>query len=334
MKLMLLLLPLIAVRAQAVNKADAFIYPADPAQEGYILERSSPPLWAKRVPYHELESDPVLGFANRKDSTIRFTMLGADSLIWDVTYTLDAYGRRVTWSDPKVRHERLITFFGCSFVFGTGVDDADTLPEITAHLAPATTRVYNAAIGASGTNQVLALVSRPEFASEYPEKNGLFIYVPIEDHIPRANGLYPSVTWMQNTPAYELADGHWQTKGPIKDVHPWRTQLYLFLGDLFFQNRIFPDVGSSHVEYNCGLIGEIQGVLKSKFPQSRFVVVEHPLGLTPSLMDCVAAKNIPVVRANLQIRSENDIIKGEGHPSAEFNHRWAPVLFKQLQNYL
>src|ERR1700693_3080848 len=54
------------------------------------------------------------------------------SVIYDVKYSIDQHGLRKT---PALESDKDVFFFGCSFTFGDGVNDNDTLPTTFSHLS-------------------------------------------------------------------------------------------------------------------------------------------------------------------------------------------------------
>ncbi|MEK7794954.1 MAG: hypothetical protein AAB353_10505 [Candidatus Hydrogenedentota bacterium] len=64
--------------------------------------------------------------------------------VFDVRYRTDAYGRRITPSPDGA--DRFLVFFGCSFVFGEGIAEDETLPAQTARLLPRVRAYTNKAI--------------------------------------------------------------------------------------------------------------------------------------------------------------------------------------------
>ena len=308
-----------------------FQYPKNPLKEGFILERKSPALWAKRIPEHELQKVPDLGFENLSNKSTRFIALADDYIICDVQYRFDQFGRRITWNDSTKKQNQFLIFSGCSYTFGTGLPDSETLPEILARIHPET-HIYNVAIGASSINQTLALIDRKNFSESFSETKGLFVYIYIEDHIARANGIFPQSTWMGVTPSYKKINGEMILEGSIKESHSWQQKLFEFIGTNFYPGKNFPSVQNRHIHYNCDLIEASKKRFNQKFPNGNFVAVEHPVGRNPELANCLKARGINLIQTPMAI-GDQDLIKGELHPSGHFNRRWAPILWEKLESY-
>jgi hypothetical protein len=102
-------------------------------------------------------SRPVVGWG--PDHAGRFhaekTDLATRAKIYNVDYTIDSNLLRQTQSCEA---GRTIVFFGCSFVFGEGLNDADTLPQAFADSLDRKRRVLNMGLSGYGPQQVLRLL--------------------------------------------------------------------------------------------------------------------------------------------------------------------------------
>ena len=85
------------------------------------------------------QPDALLGYKppsqTQVTSTKRRKWNGA--LMYDVVYSMDAYSRRTTPVADLDRASRgSILYFGCSFTFGEGVNDGETMPADVSRLVP------------------------------------------------------------------------------------------------------------------------------------------------------------------------------------------------------
>jgi len=99
-------------------------------------------------------SHPILGWGPEYPGTFRQTKLAAGTRaeIFDVTYTIDAARTRAVTSSAT---GPTVAFFGDSMTFGTGLNDADTLPQQFADLTNRRFHVVNLAFPAYGPQQML-----------------------------------------------------------------------------------------------------------------------------------------------------------------------------------
>lgn len=127
--------------------------------------------------------DPVLGYSHVPGAIGRHTHVDS----FDVTYTIDADGHRVT---PTPRQPRgRIAVLGGSFTFGFGVEDEQAWPSVLAAAMP-TFKIDNRAAIAWGTTH--ALLSLQQAMSEDPPDAVLYGWIPHH-----ANRNYRRDRWVQ-----------------------------------------------------------------------------------------------------------------------------------------
>jgi hypothetical protein len=73
-------------------------------------------------------ADEVLGYKIAPNTRIHSVAKVGDRLIYEVDYTTDKFSRRVTPWHGSSQADKFALFFGCSFTFGQGVKDDETLP--------------------------------------------------------------------------------------------------------------------------------------------------------------------------------------------------------------
>jgi hypothetical protein len=102
--------------------------------------------------------------------------------IYSVDYTIDSNLLRQTLSCEK---GATVVFFGCSFTFGTGLNDADTLPQAFADSIDRKERVLNFGFGGYGPQQFLSEMQSGIFDSVIGPQPKLFVYVTSASHAER-----------------------------------------------------------------------------------------------------------------------------------------------------
>ena len=106
---------------------------------GRLVQKDREYIWNKDKPFHLAP-----GYAGR--SIVR---LKTGQLVYDVDVKVDDFGRRDTDNpNPQLRTQHRV-MFGCSFVFGEGLEQAHTLPCQVAALAP-DYFVYNYGVQGAG----------------------------------------------------------------------------------------------------------------------------------------------------------------------------------------
>jgi hypothetical protein len=135
-----------------------------------------------------------------------------------VHYTVDERGLRRAPPCDCGEGIPAIVFFGCSFTYGEGVEDEQTLPYRTGVLTGGRYAVYNFAFHGYGPHQMLAELERGVVASriEHPPRYAFYSAVP--DHVRRAAGRARWDTFLG--PRYLLSGSTVRYAGPFKDTSP------------------------------------------------------------------------------------------------------------------
>jgi hypothetical protein len=131
--------------------------------------------------------------------------------IYTADYTIDSNLLRETHS---VETGPTIVFFGDSFTFGVGLNDAETLPQVFADLRGRKQRVLNLALGAYGPQQFLVELQTGRFDGVIGAQPRLFIFMTAAWHAERT-ACKP--LWAAWGPRYALENGQVVLKGACYD---------------------------------------------------------------------------------------------------------------------
>ena len=273
------------------------------------------------------------GLRLRPNARVRSSLQIQNQLLWDVTYSVDRHSRRVTLGS---KGKKFLALFGCSWVFGTGVADQETLPSQLAKLLP-DFKIYNYGFPGSGPNWALARVQDPEFSREIPEDSGTFLYVLMDSQIARANGFLVERTFSGKAPLFIRENGNFRNIGSLDEARPLRTFLYRTVTDMarafgFFNRFNWPRRPSiEHYQYGCELLAGIKTRLAALRPNSRFIVLNHPMlrVADKGFLRCLEEQKVSVVESILQIKSEY-LVPIDRHPTALLHRDLAKELSKSL----
>ena len=127
--------------------------------------------------------------------------------IYSADYTIDSNLLRETHT---VETGPTIVFFGDSFTFGEGLNDADTLPQQFADLLGRKQRVLNLGYPGYGPQQFLAELQTGRFDGVIGEQPRLFIFMTGAGHAERT-ACKPF--WVRRWPRYTLENGQVVLKG-------------------------------------------------------------------------------------------------------------------------
>jgi hypothetical protein len=162
-------------------------------------------------------SNELLGYApHKQDFSVTSRMVNArdSTVIYDVRYTLKN-GIRYTPTRSD-RTDAYTVFLGCSFTFGEGLNDDETLPFLFNQEVGFKYNTLNYGFHGYGTHQVLAiaeniLVTDTDVVSS---KGSLVVYSFLYDHIRRAAGYSK---WDVNGPRYEIEADRVVFKGSFQN---------------------------------------------------------------------------------------------------------------------
>ena len=215
----------------------------------------------------------------RYHSTARSKKTGA--IIYDVTYSVDSYSRRITpASNPELRNKHLL-FFGCSFTYGEGLEDDQTIPAQVAmraqHYMP-----YNYAFHGHSPSEMLAKMGSKTLKNEIKEKEGTLIYIFFDSHIQRVIGsMRIAASWGKNCPYYYLGPHNEVLRnGNVTTGRLVLSHIYWLLtkSELlkFLKIDFPPRLTDKHIHLTARIIEESYRHYKEQFPAGDFYVVIYP----------------------------------------------------------
>jgi hypothetical protein len=290
-----------------------------------------------------LRYDDVVGPKGAPNVRVRSIKKVDGNVIYDATYTTDEFGRRATYASPPAGREKFLAFFGCSYTFGEGLPDDETLPWKVAAMAPKY-RVYNYGCSGYGPQQVLAKLDSGEFRREVTEPSGTLVYVFIPNHVRRAIGSMPVATkWGRTFPNYVFdADHNLVRNGDFTTGRPTLTRWYNFLADIdtfrYFGLDFPLFVTRRHLEFTAEIIRRAQSVSKEAFFGANFCVLLYPDSSQAEMSGKAIIsylKRLGVecldLTALIDMRQERFTIRGDDHPSAAAHKAVAEALVEALR---
>jgi hypothetical protein len=158
-----------------------------------IIVRTTPAIWRRNA--SDIGSLPV------PNSTTEFREFLDGRVIADVTYTMDGNGLREIPASVQGR-PRKVAFFGCSFMFGHGVENDQTLPYYFVQDSRGAFQGFNFAGEGWGPHQMLREIENG-FVHRVAGTPDLAIYEVSPDHLRRIAGRAP---W-EDGPKYQLCPG-------------------------------------------------------------------------------------------------------------------------------
>jgi hypothetical protein len=287
-----------------------------------------------------LAPDRLLGYRPVPGRKTRVTGRYDGRNIYTVTYRVDRLSRRVvvdsTWARKPHKHA---IFMGCSFVFGSAVEDWETLPS---HFATLTSdyAVYNYGCMGYGTQQVYAKLASRTLPQEVPENSGLLIYCLHPQHIARTIGSYWTLSWGRGFPRYELSGDSLRLTGSFENCQKPKVTLFDLLrksptlnrlamvGDRIVRRRLSPRLAVRLIqeaasEYARQFDGKyLVSVWPNRDPRTPDVV--RALRGTGVRVVDLASLGVPALSPEYQVPHDN-------HPTGAYYRLAARALIRALQ---
>lgn len=285
-------------------------------------------------------SDAVLGIALEPLRNVSCRLEVDERQVWDVRYTSDQYGRRRTlFPDTRVPRATAV-FFGCSFLFGEGSNDDETIPSRFCKAQPDFVAV-NYGVPGWGTQHMLALLQSQMLKSHVvaPVRLGIYLYLP-EVHEARVVGDMDIINGFgAGFPCFELdSAGQLARLGTFASARPLTVALYGLLGKSStraFLGLNFPRRSVQHYLLTAAIIERSKELFLTQFPDSRFLVVAYPDPDPETVtLKTVRAKGLEVLNlADLFDPSDPHFQHvGDGHPTPAANAAVATAIAQHLQN--
>ena len=286
--------------------------------------------------------DDAMGAVPTSDAKVHAT-----HKTFNVTYTIDSNGLRVTPPAQKEPHPGCILFFGDSFTFGDGLQDNETLPYQVGLQSGGRYHAFNFGFEGYGPHQMLSAIETgrvrrvvddctPEYA----------FYGAITDHVRRAVGKVP---YGKHGPRYVLdpdgtvrRDGNFEglerTYSPAETELRWqfgKSAIYRLLADRP------PRPTEDDVRTTLAIVRRSRDLLVEQYPEIKFEVIFWPDwnrdgDLSRELQDGFRELSIPVHRAEdvlpdfTPTSSEYSISYDNNHPNALANRILANYVLTRI----
>ncbi len=224
--------------------------------------------------------DSLFAYRLPENKIINHHYLVNDSLIYEQHYKIDSFSRRETPTDTTTK-DKFIAVAGCSFAFGYGVKDDETLPYFLQQQMPGY-QGYNYGVSGYGTQHLLLQTREKITATEIKQKQGILVYFFIDNHLNRLIGSRRIIKlWGENFPYFFLDDEKkLQQNGTFKSGRKWKTLFYKTL-----TNSAIVDILDMEIPFRisdddfklaAAVIKESKKEFEKNFPGSKFVVLLCP----------------------------------------------------------
>ncbi len=288
--------------------------------------------------------------AARPSTVIHAWQTAGNKLVFDVRYTNDSFGLRVAPPASAEHSKGTVLFFGCSYVYGEGLNDAATLPYQVGVASHGSYRTLNFGGGGYGPHQMLSALEHGLVERVVGRDSVRYaVYEAIPEHVLRAVGQVP---FQRHAPRYRVAsDGSVYFAGHFDDrpaswlgrVHRQfeKSALYRFWA---YQARRHEGFADSDLQVYLGIVSRSRDILTAKYPGVRFEVLLWgdgsglDRGLDQPIADGLARLRIPVHRVSDILPGYDDYVRGskyrlspeDAHPDSAANAILARYVVSQI----
>lgn len=300
-------------------------------------------------------TDSILGYSLNKNATGKLDKILVNPFEKDTSFVFqtvahsDSIGNRVVNTPGMERRDKYAVFLGCSFTFGLGVEDDETLPYYFSTYDTSYC-VYNFGVGGYGPQNVLARLSNQNIRKSIQQDSGICIYTYIQNHVRRAIGDMATYTsWAKDLPYYDYDGDSLVWLGSFSRDRWITSGFYSMMSKSHFAQYFklnFPaQLSEKHYKLTCDIIRQSREEYKRQFNNDEFYVVIFPDNLDKPVKECLQGYGVKVIDLNdlftpervasLDSASVKDqyYIPYDGHPTPLANSLVAKRLADELRAF-
>lgn len=238
--------------------------------------------YVKITPDYFYRKNDILGYLPFRNIKAKVEGYFKKRLIYNVTYTINDDYLRVTPSSNE-KSDKCVLFFGCSYTFGSGLNDDETLPYYLGEKSEQKYRIYNFGFPGYGPHQMLATLEQRNIKEMlHGCKETIIMYSGISDHLPRTAGVK---YWQKHEPKYSLQShqvvyqGHFDDNKvkmpePINNIM-CKLQMYVYVKNKLAhikEQNYYKDMLKDKDLY-IGILDKSRELAMQKYNVKRFIVL-------------------------------------------------------------
>ncbi len=290
--------------------------------------------------------DKLLGYKGpiNKEKIVGKLRNGKDT-IYEMTFSTDENGYRKSYPKNSKINQAII-FYGCSFTFGIGLNDDQTLSYQTGLRTKNKFNTYNFSYGGYGPHQMLASLQNSLDKKVIIEEPKLAIYTAIIDHVARSAGL---ASWGQHDPKYELDNqgelnfiGYFDDHSIVKNI--WCARILGHLNKSYLFKKIYSpharEVNDTDFARYIKIVVKAKEIFESRYSGSEFQVIlwsesdvqqeKYNKILNALVENNIIVHQIKDILPDFQHHHSRYFIAGDGHPTAHANELIAQYISQKV----
>lgn len=237
------------------------------------------------------------------------------------------YYRKTFVAENKNSTKGSILFFGCSYTYGSYLDENETISAIVNKKTGRTT--INRGIESGGIYNTIYDLKNEKFYANIPQNPEYIVYTFINDHLNRIAIPYKgTVIFNHENPVYYLNFGYKEENGELVENNPSKLILPFYAlytvkaWHYLYANRF---AHTTKEEKMLTLLNATKKITDEKFPNSKFVIIDYKDGgrcpMQDTLKQGLKKNGFIIYDAEELARHELDSDRWRGpdkeHPSAE-----------------
>ena len=238
-------------------------------------------------------------------------------------FSHDQFSRRITPDNQNVttQKNKYAIFLGCSFTYGDGVNNTQTMPYYFQQL-DSSHHVYNYGFLGYSPLHTLARLQSENIKMQVPESAGFGVFTYINDHIDRT---IPASRWIifQQGKFPNLLEKSLKTDNIYRNKHRFKYELLNWMGSSNIWNYFRIGFPKQHTEKHYQLVVDVISQAKREFIRQfhhdKFYVIIFPGQNIPDYMKTMFQKaNLKVYDYSKLYNLEKYMLETDpSHPRAE-----------------
>ena len=257
----------------------------------------------------------------------------SDTLI----FSHDNFSRRIIPNNQANdrKKDKYAIFFGCSFTYGDGVQNTQTMPYYFQQYANQY-HAYNYGFLAYSPLQTLALLQKKNIRSQIPDSSGFGVFTYINDHIDRA---IPASRWtiLQQGRFPNLIEETLQTDGTYRNKHRIKYGLLNWASNSniwnYFRINLPKTHNDTHYQLVVDVIAESKKEFINQFHNDKFYVIIFPNQvITPPMKEMFQKADLKVYDYSKLFNLEKYMLENDPtHPKGIVYEMVMKQFYKDLE---
>lgn len=245
-------------------------------------------------------------------------------VIFDVVMNLYSNGFRYT--KGNLNSDNSYVFMGCSYTFGHGVYDDETLPHYISEYYNFNYNIINCGQGGRSVNTAINILQSDVLESFLKNNTKIkyFVYSMIGDHIYRNF----RISFKSSNDNYIMENGFFK-----RVPQPFGIFKIIFAKSFIFYKIFLNGIEERNIkyyeEYMVNAFVKLNDIIQKKY-KSKLIILIWP-NADKNFYEKLKKNKIDCILLPAYLENNNFKIKNDGHPNAQANKKIADILIKHIE---